>query len=447
MSLQTITEIDLDVNRPFITVVHAKQYDTVRQVKAHLFYNGVKWPVPSSDCYAVVSFKKSDKIGGFYDQTEDGRLAVSVDSSDRSIVYLLLDRNVVTTAGKSKVELTFYDTGGVVNYHEYHGTYFIPDTIYYERSGSSEPYTYTRTTDTVMQPGKTYYTRTEAYGRLSTFSFITEVEEATVTELDLSSSPYFNILAEDIKKVIEAADSLTGLTAEGTKLAPDADPTADITGGTSARDPYVLHLGIPSMPGMHTSATKLAPNATPTAVISGGTEPGEDYNIAFGIPSMPGMTVSATQLGWDDDPTADITGGQTPGQAYNIAFGIPKAVGIVSMTSKYGASNDESVLPTTWVDTIEELEIPDGWVGWTKNIALCDDGNTYISYAKALQGFPGPPGVAVQTTEPETTVKIWVNPDQSATPIVIPEYTAEEDATIHNIGGIMLTTVRTIPNP
>lgn len=401
MSLQTITEINLDINQPGVAVVHAKQYDTVRQVKAHLFYNGIKWLVPNSNYVAVVGFKKADRIGGFYDTTEDGNTAITVDGSDRSIIYALLDRNTVTTPGNTRVEITFYDT--------------------------------------------------ITTGRLSTFSFILQVEEATVTELDLTSSPYFNILAEDIKKVIEAVDSMTGLSADVTKLAPDDDPTVSVTGGTSAGDPYVFHLGIPSMPGVTVDASKRAPSETPTAQITGGEEPGEDYNISFGIPAMPGMTVSASQLQYNQNPTATITGGtwnqqHTDITPYHIAFGIPRAIGIVSMTSKYGESASESVLPgeNDWVDTIQELVIPDGHIGWTKNIALCDDGNTYLSYAKALQGSQGPPGVAVQTTEPETTVKVWVNPDNTAQPIVIPEYTADEDAMIHSFSGVLLTTVKSI---
>ena len=195
MSLETITEINIDINQPGLEVVHAKQYDTVRKVKAHLFYNGVKWLVPSSNYLAVVAFKKADRIGGFYDTTEDGENAVSVDSNDRSIVTLILDRNTVTTVGNVTVEITFYD------------------------SISS--------------------------GRLSTFSFILQVEAASLTELDLASNPYFNVLSEDINAVLEAEQQLTGLTASATKLAPSADPTVTVTGGMGTGTPYNMAFGIP----------------------------------------------------------------------------------------------------------------------------------------------------------------------------------------------------------
>lgn len=331
MSLQTVTEINLDINQPGVSVVHAKQYDTVRQVKAHLFYNGVKWLVPSSNFVAVVGFKKADRIGGFYDETEDSRTAITVDGSDRSIIYVLLDRNMVTTPGNVNTEITFYDT--------------------------------------VTQ------------GRLSTFSFITQVEEATVTELDLASSPYFNILAEDITKVIEAADAMTGLTATASKKAPNTQPTVNVTGGTSAQDPYVL---------------------------------------AFGIPSMPAITVSASQLSSSAAPTATITGGQTAGQAYNIAFGIPHEAGILNMVAKYGYSMSDTTMPSSWVNNITDLTMPDGSILWVWVRVNYEDNTYYDYYSKAAQGYPGPPGVAVQEEEPTSSVQIWIDPSDTQY-VVIPD--------------------------
>lgn len=195
MALETITEINIDVNQPGLEVVHAKQYDTVRKVKAHLFYNGTKWLVPSSNYEAVVAFKKADRIGGFYDATEDGEHAVSVDANDRSTVTIILDRNTVTTVGNVTVEITFYDT--ITN------------------------------------------------GRLSTFSFILQVESASLTELDLASNPYFNVLAADISAVLQAEQQMVGLTATASKLAPSSDPTVTVTGGMGTGNPYNLAFGIP----------------------------------------------------------------------------------------------------------------------------------------------------------------------------------------------------------
>lgn len=194
MPLETITEIDLDTNQPGVSIVHAKQYDTARKVRCNLFYSGMKWLVPSSNIEAVVGFKKADRIGGFYDETEDGETAITVDNEDRSIIYVILDRNVVTTEGNVNTEITFYDA----------------------------------------------VTR----GRLSTFSFIVQVEEASITELDLASNPYFNVLAEDITAVLNAEANITGLTATATSRAEGSSPTVTVTGG-SGGVPYNIAFGIP----------------------------------------------------------------------------------------------------------------------------------------------------------------------------------------------------------
>lgn len=200
MALETITEINLDTSLPGTEAVHAKQYDTVRKVKAHLFDHNVKWLVPSSNYVAVVGFKKTNRVGGFYDYTEDGVLAVSVDSSDRSIITIALDRNTVTTPSTSSnpvlVEITFYDSIST--------------------------------------------------GRLSTFSFNLIVEAAAVSELDLASNPYFNILAEDIKRVLEAEQAMTGLDATAIKVsstATDLKPT--VTGGPGTGEDYNIEFKIP----------------------------------------------------------------------------------------------------------------------------------------------------------------------------------------------------------
>lgn len=304
MSLETITEIDLDINQPGVSVVHAKQYDTVRKVKAHLFYNGVKWLVPSSNYVAVVAFKKADRIGGFYDHTEDGILAVSVDSSDRSIVTIILDRNTVTTVGNVSVEITFYDTIST--------------------------------------------------GRLSTFSFILQVESASLTELDLASNPYFNILSEDIKAVLEAEQNLTGLTADASGLPAGSSPTVTVTGGIETGDPYHLAFGIPK----------------------GDTGNGISRN--------------------------DVT---------------------------YAVNTDSHTIPTTgWVSDVTQLTIPDGAIVWTKVIQSFTEGTPSIWYSQAVQGSPGPAGVAVQTTEPITNVKAWINPNDQQI-ITIPD--ASECNPIH----------------
>jgi len=234
--LRTITEINLDVNTPGISIIHAKQYDTARKVKAHLFYNGVRWYVPDENVIAVVSYKKADRIGGFYDTTEDGQTAVAIDGEDGSSIYISLDRQLLTTIGNVNVEITFYHSINV--------------------------------------------------SRLSTFSFIVQVEAASLTELDLASNPYFNVLAKDIAAVLHAEQNITGITASATKVAPGAsDIKPSVTGGTEGV-PYNIEFKIPTFAGINTTPTvnTLAPGSSATASISGGTSGTSKYSFTFGIP-------------------------------------------------------------------------------------------------------------------------------------------------------------------
>lgn len=282
MSLEAYSEIELDTSQPVLSVVHAKQYDTVRRVQAHLIFSGSKWYVPENNVYAMVSYKKvdartgSDRVGGFYDRTDDGDhsvQAVTVDSEDHSIIYIALDRNMLTTACTVNVEIIFYDS---------------------------------ITAD-----------------RLSCFAFQVVVEEAAVRELDVASNPYFNILSQQIANALDAELKLAGITASAEQLDPGAEPTAVMEGSPAPGDHYNIKIGVPSMPALTASATKLAPDATPSASISGGETATDPYNITFGIPSMPALTASVSSLKPGAAPTVSIEGGTEAGEAYQINLGLP----------------------------------------------------------------------------------------------------------------------------
>lgn len=158
MALEALSIIELDTSQPFLNVVHAKQYDSVRKVEAHLFFSGTKWYVPKQNVYAVVSYRKSPRINGMYDLTEDGIMAVSVSGEDRSVIYITLDKSLLSAPGEITVEIIFFDT------------------------------------------------ITE--GRLSGFPFIINVEATALSEVDLQQNSYFSILSKQVATVIEAAENL-----------------------------------------------------------------------------------------------------------------------------------------------------------------------------------------------------------------------------------------------
>lgn len=115
MALEIISTIHLDLKHPNTEVVHSVQYDTAGRIKAYLLNDGEAWEVPAG-VDGMVSFRKSDNIGGFYDTTELGENAVSIDGSDRSIIYITLDEQTTTTATTAghpvQMQVNFYNTQG-----------------------------------------------------------------------------------------------------------------------------------------------------------------------------------------------------------------------------------------------------------------------------------------------------------------------------------------------
>ena len=141
MALDIITSIELDMKAPNTVRVYGSQYDSAGHVKAQLLNAGEKWSVPSG-AKAVVAFQKSDNVGGYYDTTSLGESAVSI-SSDRSIVTIALDGQTMTTAGRVYIQITFVQNNQ----------------------------------------------------RLSTFSFIFQVQASTIVQSNIQSKWFVNLLA------------------------------------------------------------------------------------------------------------------------------------------------------------------------------------------------------------------------------------------------------------
>ena len=95
MALDIITSINLDMKAPNAEVVYGNQYDTVGYVVAQLLNDGEKWSVPTGS-KSVVSYMKTDRIGGYYDTTTINETAVIFPTSDRSKVRIALDEQTLT---------------------------------------------------------------------------------------------------------------------------------------------------------------------------------------------------------------------------------------------------------------------------------------------------------------------------------------------------------------
>lgn len=119
MAFDILESIRLDMKDLNAITVNAVQYDNARRIKAQLLNGSETWPVPSDNVKAVVSFKKSDNIGGFYDVTDLGEDAVSYDS-DRSIIYIRFDVQVLTTVGNVDVQINFYQNKQRISAFAFH---------------------------------------------------------------------------------------------------------------------------------------------------------------------------------------------------------------------------------------------------------------------------------------------------------------------------------------
>ena len=158
MALNIISNVQLDMKAPNTVIVYANQYDSAGSVRAQLLNSGESWAVPVG-AKAVVMFKKSDNIGGFYDVTEFGVAAVEIDS-DRSVIYINYDPQVLTTAGRVAVQINFYQNDQ----------------------------------------------------RLSSFAFYTDVQASAVTSGEIASSWLFNILSQEIAQTLTVATTPQAMT-------------------------------------------------------------------------------------------------------------------------------------------------------------------------------------------------------------------------------------------
>lgn len=104
--MKVTKKIDLDLGhsgvRPRIDVV---QGDTIRQIEARLFNNGVPWVVPENVTVAV-GFRKQDGKRGLYDTLPDGTAAVTVDGNVATVV---IAPQALTATGVTSMNILFHD--------------------------------------------------------------------------------------------------------------------------------------------------------------------------------------------------------------------------------------------------------------------------------------------------------------------------------------------------
>lgn len=158
--MRSTTEITLDMQRPNFTTVYAVQNDQLtRWVHAQLTDGGAAW-TPPAGAVMTIRYAKPDGTCGLYDSLEDDSPAYEVSGSAVNFGFAA---QCLTVAGIVLVEISFY---------------------------------------------------TANEERLSAFQFRLQVESNPISDQELESNDYFNILAQEIAGLLGA-----------TTHPPQIDPT------------------------------------------------------------------------------------------------------------------------------------------------------------------------------------------------------------------------------
>ena len=187
--MESISYINLDLQRPNIApVAYAVADDSnSRMLQARLSDGGMAW-VPPSGTLGQIRFRKPDGHGGAYDTLPDDSPAVTF---DEDVATIALADQVIAFSGPGVVDLqlVLYNTNG---------------------------------------------------DRLSSFEFDLDVGRNVLTDAEIESTDYYNILTTQISAVLNAAESLTGMTADAVGLPTGSDPDVDVSGGSGGQAYHLL---------------------------------------------------------------------------------------------------------------------------------------------------------------------------------------------------------------
>lgn len=189
--MQVIKNITLDLlETGSPVIIKAKQNDrNTRYIAAHLYVDGLAYPVPSGTEIAF-RYKKPDGTAGFYDALPDNSPAITV--SGNTVTVELVEQ-VLTAAGCVHCEINMYNA-------------------------TSE--------------------------KLTTFTFEIAVEESVLTDAEIISSDYYNVLTAEIAKALQAVTDATEQAENAAQSAQDAADSAAMSKDWAAGQP-VTYSGAP----------------------------------------------------------------------------------------------------------------------------------------------------------------------------------------------------------
>lgn len=152
--MQVTKAINIDlIEKSVKPLIYAKQNDSqTRFIAASLFANGHPFSVPDG-VVAMFRAGKPDGTACFYDSNETGTPAITIEGN---LVTVELAEQVLTAPGNVKAEINFYTAGGE---------------------------------------------------KLTSFSFAIQVEKSVLTDQEIVSSDYYNVLTAQIKAAQDAAQN------------------------------------------------------------------------------------------------------------------------------------------------------------------------------------------------------------------------------------------------
>lgn len=171
-------------------IIKAKQNDrNTRYISAHLYVDGLAYPVPNGTEIAF-RYKKPDGTAGFYDALPDNSPAITV--SGNTVTVELVEQ-VLTVSGCVHCEINMYNA---------------------------------------------------ASEKLTTFTFEISVEESVLTDAEIISSDYYNVLTAEIAKALQAVTDATEQAENAAQSAQDAADSASMSKDWAAGQP-VTYSGTP----------------------------------------------------------------------------------------------------------------------------------------------------------------------------------------------------------
>ena len=177
MQVTKSIKIDL-VEKGVQPIVYAKQNDSqTRFIAASLFANGHPFSVPDG-VIAMFRAGKPDGTACFYDSNETGTPAITIEGN---LVTVELAEQVLTAPGNVQAEINFYTAGGE---------------------------------------------------KLTSFSFAIQVEKSVLTDQEIVSSDYYNVLTAQIKAAQDAAQNAQSSAGQAEQAFQEVEQLANAVIGT-----------------------------------------------------------------------------------------------------------------------------------------------------------------------------------------------------------------------